>query len=220
MAKVKVCPRIALPAPSVTLPPPPPLIPTSVVTLKSVPSASPPVPVSTLIKKDVPPPTASSSPLPTKKACCPPPPFIKGQVGRKLFSLQQPRFFCSFPNGCSLIISAFRKPLPHENCKTKFVIIDPYGGTWCAPRVFEVWCDEVESGAITKDDFITHQIAIVRDGSEFFISFSDRKTRVNLITYEIQKQIPLEEEEEAFPQADSEDKHEKRDPDFHPDELD
>ena len=207
MVKVKNCPCIALPAPYATLPPLPPIIPTSVVMLKSVPSAPHPVPV--------PPATASTFPPPTKKVC--PPPFIKGQVGRKFFSLQQPRLFSNFPDGYSLIVSCFRKPLPHENSKSKYIIVDPYGGTWVAPRVFEVWRDEVESGALTKDEFITHRIAIVRDGNNFFLSFSDNKTKVNLVTYQIQKHPAEEEEEEAFPLADSEDEREKRDPDFIPD---
>ena len=203
MAKVKNTPRAAVPLP---------LIPTSVVTMKSTPSGPPPLAVSTLVAKSVPSPPTSSYPPPVKKVC--PPPFIKGQVGRKFFSLQQPHSFCSFPDGCSLIVSAFRKPLPHETCKSKFVLIDPFGGTWSAPCVFEVWREEIDLGALTKDEFITHRIAIVRDGNNFFLSFSDIKTKVNLITYEIQKQLPLEEEEEeAFP-ADDDD--EESDPDYLP----
>ena len=219
MPKVKNCPHIALPPPDPSLPPPPPLIPTSVVTKKSVPSAPPPVPISTLITKDVPSAPTSTFPPPTKKVC-PPPPFIKGQVGRKFFSLQQLRSFCNFHDRCSLIVSCFWKPLPHENCKSKYIIIDPYGSTWLAPHVFEVWREEIESGALTKDEFITHCIAIVRDGNNFFLSFSDIKSKVNLVTYQIQKHsADEEEEEEAFPLADSEDECKKRDPDFHPDNI-
>ena len=81
-----------------------------------------------------------------------------------------------------------------------------------APHVFEVWRDEVESGALTKDEFITHRIAIVRDGNNFFLSFSDNKTKVNLVTYQIQKH-PSDIEEEAFPA----DEDNESDPDFIPD---
>ena len=169
MVKVKNCTRIALPAPSATLPLPPPLIPSSVVTIKSVSSAPPPVPISTLINKDVP------SPPPSKKPC---PPFIRGQVGRKFFSLSQPRSYSKIPDGCSLIIAGFRKPLPHENVKSHFVILDPFGGVWTSPRVFEIWHEEVDSGALSSDEFVTHRVALVRNGSEFFLAFSDRKSLV------------------------------------------
>ena len=113
MPKVKTCPCIALLPPDATLPPPPPLIPSSTVLLKTVPSAPP-----------------SSFPPPSKKPC---PPFIRGQVGHKFFSLSQPRSYTKIPDGCSLIITGFQKPLPHENVKTSFVLIDPFGGTWSLP---------------------------------------------------------------------------------------
>ena len=131
MVKVKTCPRIALPPPDAILPPPPPLIPTSSVILKSVPSAP-----STPSKPPCVPP-------PNKKPC--PPPFIRGQVGRKFFSLAQPRNCTRLPDGCSLIIAGFRKVLPHENVNSKFIIIDPFGNTWSAPKVFDVWREEIDS---------------------------------------------------------------------------
>ena len=111
MVKVKNCPRITLPTPDASLPPPPPLIPTSIVTVKSVPSAPPPIPISALVKKLAPPPSAP----PSKKPC--PQPFIRGQVGRKFFSLSQLHTYTKIPDGCSLIIAGFRKPLPHETVK-------------------------------------------------------------------------------------------------------
>ena len=198
MVKVKTCPCIALPTPSVTLPPPPPLVPSSVIIMKSVPSA-PPSPI----------------PPPAKKPC---PPFIRGQVGRKFFSLSQLRSYSKIPNGCSLIVAGFRKPLPHETVKSQFIILDPFGGTWTSPQVFNVWREEVESGALTSDEFATHRVALVRNGVEFFLAFSDRKSQVNNVLHQIQ-QDPISDDE-AFPNADSEDEREKRDPDFHPDELD
>ena len=211
MLKVKNCPRITLPTPDPSLPPPPPLIPSSIVTIKSVPSAPPPVPISMLIKKIVP-----SDPPPSKKLC--PHPFIRGQVGHKFFSLSQPRSYTKIPDGCSLIIVGFRKPLPHENVKSSFVFLDPYGGTWMSPQVFNVWREEVESGALTSDEFATHRVALVRNGVEFFLAFSDRKTQINNVTNQIQ-QDP-KSDDEAFPNADSEDEREKHDPDFFPDNED
>ena len=104
MPKVKVCPRIVLLPPDAAVPPPPPLIPTSIMTIKSVPSAPPPALISTLINKVVPSASPSSVPPPYKKPC---PPFIRGQVGRKFFSLSQPRSYMKIPNGCSLIIAGF-----------------------------------------------------------------------------------------------------------------
>ena len=123
MVKVKTCPCIALPPPDATLPPPPPLIPSSTVLLKTTPSTPPPVPISALITKDVP-----SILPPSKKPC--PPPFIRGQVGRKFFSLAQPRSYMKIPDGCSLIIAGFRKPLPHEFVNVKHILLDPFGGVW------------------------------------------------------------------------------------------
>ena len=202
MVKVKSCPRIALPPPDVTLPPPPPLIPTSVVTLKTVPSA----------------PSTPSKPLcvpPPNKKSSPPPPFIRGQVGRKFFSLIQPRSCSRIPIGCSLIIASYRKALPHENVNSKFIIIDPFGNTWSAPKVFDVWWEEIETKALNSDEFVTHRIAIVRDDSNFFLAFSNRKTHVNNVTQELQRDLVFSDDD-AFPNADSEDEREKRDPDFLP----
>ena len=223
MAKVKVSLHIVLPSPK-SNPPPPPLIPTSVVTLKSTPSTPPPIPFSALVKKLAPsappssfsPPSAppSSFPPPSKKPC--PSPFIKGQVGRKFFSLSQPRSYTKIP-GCSLIIAGFRKPFPHENVNLKHVILDPYGGVWTAPRVFDVWHKEIESGALTSDEFSTHQVALVHNRGEFFLAFSDRKSQINNVLHQIQADP---NDDEAFPNADSEDKREKRDPDFLPDDED
>ena len=196
MVKVKNSPHITLPAP---------LIPTSIITLKSVPSAPPLVPISMLITKDVP-----SAP-PSKKPC--PQPFIRGQVGRKFFSLSQPKSYTKIPDRCSLIIAGFRKPLPHEMVKTHFVILDPFGGVWTSPKVFEVWHEEVESGALTSDEFATHRVALVRNGAEFFLAFSDRKSQVNNVLHQIQADP---DDDDAFPNADTEDEREKRDPDFLP----
>ena len=197
MVKVKNCPRIALPTP---------LIPTSVVTMKSIPSTPPPVPISKVVPSAPP----SSTPPPTKK------PFIRGQVGRKFFSLSQPRSYTKIPNGCSLIIVGFQKPLPHETVENKYIILDPFGGFWCAPRVFEVWREEVESGALTTNKFVTHRMALVRNGTEFFLAFSDRKTHVNNVINEVQQDPIDDDDDEAFPNADTEDEREKRDPDFLP----
>ena len=196
MPKVKVCPCPALPSPDPCLPPPPPLIPTSTVIVKSVPSAPPPIPISALIMK-VPP----SFPPPSKKSC--PQPFIRGQVGRKFFSLSQPKSYTKIPDGCSLIIAGYRKPLPHETVKAKFIILDPFGGVWTAPKVFKVWCKEIESGALSSDEIATHRVALVRNGAEFFLAFSDRKSQVNNVLHEIQ-QDPSSDDE-AFPNADTED---------------
>ena len=201
MVKVKVSPHVALP--------PPPLIPTSTVIVKSSPSTPPPppVPICSLIRKVVP-----SAPPPPKKPC--PQPFIRGQVRRKFFSLSQPKSYTKIPDRCSLIIAGFRKPLPHESVKTRFVILDQFGGVWSSPRVFEVWRKEVESGALTSDEFATHRIALVQNGAEFFLSFSDRKTQINNVLHEIQQD--LSSDDKAFPNADTEDEREKRDPDFLP----
>ena len=205
MVKVKACPRIALPAPSASLPPPPPLIPTSTVLVKTVPSA----------------PSTPSKPLcvppPNKKPC--PPPFIRGQVGRKFFSLTQPRNCTRLPDGYSLIIAGFRKVLPHENVNSKYIILDPFGNAWSAPKVFDIWREEIESRALSSNEFQSHRIALVRDANDFFLAYSDRKTHVNNVVHQVQKDLDFSDDE-AFPQADSEDERKKRDPDFHPDELD
>ena len=191
MVKVKVSPNIALL--------PPPLIPTSTVLLKTVPSV----------------PSAPSKPQclppPNKKPCSPP--FIRGQVGRKFFSLAQPRNCSRIPDGCSLIIAGFRKVLPHENVNSKYIILDPFGNAWSAPKVFDVWQEEIDSRALSSDEFQSHRIALVRDRDEFFLAYSDRKTHVNNVVHQIQKDFS---DDEAFPQADSEDEREKRDPDFLP----
>ena len=202
MVKVKNCPRIALPPPATSLPPPPPLIPTSTVIVKSVPS-TPSIPLCV--------------PPPSKKSC--PPPFIRGQVGRKFFSLAQPRSCSRIPIGCSLIIASYRKALLHENVNSKFVIIDPFGNTWSVPKVFDVWREEIETKALNSDEFVTHRIAIVRDDANFFLAFSDRKTHVNNVIHELQRDIDFSDDE-AFPNVDSEDKREKHDPDFLPNDED
>ena len=204
MVKVKNCPCIALPAPSATLPPPPPLIPTSTVIMKSIPST----------------PSTPSKPLcvppPNKKSCAP---FIRGQVGRKFFSLTQPRNYTRIPDGCSLIIAGFRKVLPHENVNSKFVILDPFGNAWSAPKVFDVWREEIDSHALSSDEFVTHHIAIVRDHDEFFLAFSDRKTHVNNVINHLQRDLDFSDDD-AFPNTDTEDEREKHDPDFLPSDND
>ena len=215
MPKVKNCPRIALPASSATLPLPPPLIPSSTVLVKSVPSAPPPVPISSLIANVVPSAPPSSSPPPSKKPC---PPFIRGQVGRKFFSLSQPRSYTKIPDGCSLIVAGFRKPLPHETVKSKHIILDPFGGTWSAPHVFNIWHKEIESGALSSDELTTHRVALVRNSAEFFLAFSDRKSQINNVLHQIQ-QDPISDDD-AFPNADTKDERKKCDPDFLPDEED
>ena len=190
MVKVKNCLCIALPPPDATLPPPPPIIPTSTVIVKSIPST----------------PSTPSKPLcappPNKKSC--PPPFIRGQVGRKFFSLAQPRNYTRIPDGCSLIVASFRKVLPHEKVNSKFVILDPFRNAWSAPKVFDVWREEIDSCALSSDEFVTHRIAIVRDRDEFFLTFSDRKTHVNNVIHQVQRDLDFSNNE-AFPQADSED---------------
>ena len=230
MPKVKVCPRIVLPSPDPSIPPPPPLIcsstmmiksvpsappppliPSSIVTLKSVPSTTPSIPFSTVIKK-----IAPSAPPPSKKLCSSP--FIKGQVGCKFFSLAQPKSYMKIPDGHSLIIAGFRKPLPHENVNVKHILLDPFRGVWTCPRVFEVWCKEIESGALSSDESSTHCIALVRNGAEFFLAFSDRKTQINNVMHQIQ-QDP-KSDDEAFPNTDSEDESNNHDPDFFPDDED
>ena len=138
-------------------------------------------------------------------------------MGTKFFSLEQPHHYSELPDWCSLIISCCQKPLPHENVKTSFVLLDPFGGAWTSPRVFEIWREEIESGALSSDEFATHRIALVQNGCEFFLAFSDRKSQVNSVLHQIQ-QDPISDEE--VPNADSEDECEKRDLDFHPDELD
>ena len=212
MVKVKNCLRIALPTP---------LIPTSTVLVKSVPSTPPPVPISKVvpsapppvpISKIVPSTPPSSAPPPTKKSC--PQPFIRGQVSHKFFSLSQPRTYTKILDGCSLIIAGFQKPLPHETVKNKYIILDPFSGTWCAPRVFDVWREEVDSGALTSNEFTTHRVALVQNGVEFFLAFSDRKSHINNVLHEIQ-QDPSSDDD-AFPNVDTEDEREKRDPDFLP----
>ena len=205
MPKVKMCPRIALPPPDATIPPPPPLIPTSLVTVKTVPSLP-----STPSKPQCVPP-------PNKKSC--PPPFIRGQVGCKFFSLAQPHAYTRIPIGCSLIITGYRKVLPHENINSKFIIIDPFGNTWSAPKVFDIWREEIETKALCSDKFVMHRIAVVRDTNDFFLAFSDRKTNINNVINHLQRDLDLSDDD-AFPNVDSEDEHEKHVPDFHPDELD
>ena len=118
------------------------------------------------------------------------------------------------PDRCSLIIAGFRKPLPHENVKSSFVLLDPFGGAWTSPQVFNVWRDEVESGALTSDEFATHRVALVRNGCEYFLAFSDRKSQVKNVLHQIQ--ADPSDDEEAFPNMDTEDEREKRDPDFLP----
>ena len=85
------------------------------------------------------------------------------------------------------------------------------------PRVFEVWCEEVDSGALSSDEFSSHRVALVWNGSEFFLAFSDRKSQVKNVLHQIQADP---DDDEAFPNADSEDKCEKHDPDFLPDDDD
>ena len=177
--------------------------------MKSVPSTPPPAPISALIKKVVP-----SAPPPSKKPCSPP--FIKGQVGHKFFSLSQPRSYMKIPNGCSLIIAGFRKPLPHEKVKSHFILLDPFGTVWSSPQVFNVWHEEIKSGALTSDEFTTHHVALVRNGVEFFLAFSDRKSQINNVLHEIQQDT----DEDEFPLIDEEDPCEKRDLDFLPNDND
>ena len=203
MPKVKLCPCIMLPTPSPCDPPPPLLIPSSIVTLKSLPSAPP-----------------SSFPPLVKKTCPPPQPFIRGQVGRKFFSLTQPKSYTKLIDGCSLIIVGFQKPLPHKLVNTKFIILDPFSGVWTSPQVFDVWWEEIDSGALPTDEMHTHQIALVKNSSEFFLTFSNRKSQLNSIVHQIQQDPATNSDKEAFPNVDSEDEREKKDPDFHPDELD
>ena len=85
---------------------------------------------------------------------------------------------------------------------------------WTALKVFEVWRDEVESGALSTDEFVTHRVALVRNGAEFFLAFSDRKSQVNNVLHQIQQE-PISDDD-AFPNADTEDEREKHDPDFLP----
>ena len=85
--------------------------------------------------------------------------------------------------------------------------------------MFNVWREEVESGALTSDEFTSHRVALVWNGAEFFLAFSDRKSQINNVLHQIQQE-PALSDDEMFPNVDSEDEREKRDPDFHPDELD
>ena len=75
----------------------------------------------------------------------------------------------------------------------------------------------MESGALTSDEFSTHHVALVRNGAEFFLAFSNRKSQINNVLHQIQAD-PVDDK--AFPNADSEDKREKRDPDFFPNDED
>ena len=81
--------------------------------------------------------------------------------------------------------------------------------------MFDVWREEVDLGALTSDEFTTHRVALVRNGAEFFLAFSDRKSQVNNVLHQIQ-QDPIDDDDEAFPNMDTEDEREKRDPDFLP----
>ena len=186
MPKVKNCPRIMLPTPANTLPLPPPLVPSSIVLMKTVLSA----------------PSTPSKPLcvppPNKKSC--PPPFIRGQVGRKFFSLAQPRNCTRIPDGCSLIIAGFRKVLPYEKVNSKYIILDPFGNAWSAPKVFDVWHEEVESHALSSDEFQSYRIAVVRDANDFFLAFSNRKTHINNVIHELQRDLDFSDNEASHKQ--------------------
>ena len=134
-------------------------------------------------------------------------------MGRKFFTLTQPCTYTRIPDGYSLIVAGFQKVLPHKNVNSKFVILDPFGNAWSAPKVFDVWREEVDSHALSTDEFVTHRVAIVRDRDEFFLAFSDRKTNVNNVINHLQRDLDFSDDD-AFPNADSEDEREKHDPDL------
>ena len=189
--RVKNMQRIAIPS---TLPPPPPCtdIPPS---YDNIPSTSP--------KLKCP---------PTKKTCRSNT-IIKGQVGTKFFSLDQLRPYTELLDGCSLIISSCQKPLLHEQVNTKFLLLDAFGMKWTAPRVVDVWREQVDKGLV-EDELKTHQVALVRSGSDFFLAHSDKKTKYTQVIHSIIPQISSDsEEEDPFPPASNEDED---DSDFQP----
>ena len=89
----------------------------------AVPSTFPPPPPRT----DMPPffssfPTTTPSlKHPPIKKTCRSNAIIKGQVGTKFFSLERAHPYTELPDGCSLIISTCRKPLPHKK-RSKYKI--------------------------------------------------------------------------------------------------
>ena len=78
----------------------------------------------------------------------------------KAFFIGMSKSYTEIPDGCSLIISGCQKPLPHEAVNSEFIILDPFGGKWTSPQVFNVWQEEVEMKVIKDDKLKTHQIAL------------------------------------------------------------
>ena len=140
----------------------------------TVPSTIPPPPACTdiLPSFDNIPTTSPTLRCPPIKKTCQSNAIIKGQVGTKFFSLEQPHHYSELPDGCSLIISCCQKPLPHENVNTKFVLLDTFSMKWSAPKIVDVWQEQVEAGTI-EDELKTHQVTLICSGSDFYLSHSD-----------------------------------------------
>ena len=211
VANGKPSPKNEVPTPKKTTPPPPPLS-----DLTALPSGLPPppsfpnVPFSIIIKKSIPslPPIVPKLAPPPAKKVTPPTPFIKGQIGHVFFTMSQPRSYLEMPHGYSLIIGSFRKPFSHEHVKTNYIIVDPLGNNWTSPEVFNIWRETVERGEVPDIDQKLFRIAIVRLGNEFRLCSSSHKKsfKEQIITIKDGHQLA------------DEDKCEKKDPDYVPEE--
>ena len=150
MPKTKVCPRSAV-QPAITIPPLP------------SPIALPPV----------------ASPLPKKKSV-PSHPFISSVVGKLYFSLTPVHHYFSIPHGKSIIISNFRKALPHEKVESgSYVLTNAFDGLWLAPEVFDKWREAVESRTVPELDLTTNRLSLAHIGLEFSLYIGEGGVTVN-----------------------------------------
>ena len=140
--------------------------------------------------------------------------LIKGQFGSIFFAPGFVRKCEEVPVGYSLIIHTFRKPFSFEHAKTKYVLVDPFGEKWTSPETFNLWRECMEKGEAKEIDIKLYHLLLVHLPKYFTLSTLLHKNKYSEQIHTIHMPGSGDEEIEAFPADDEDDKN---DSDFEPD---
>lgn len=95
-------------------------------------------------------------------------PFLNGILGKLYFSLAQIHSYVDIPEGKSIIISHFRKSLPHKRVEVgSYILEDTFNNLWSAPEVFLKWHKDIDTSAIKELDINTYWISLAWVDNEY-----------------------------------------------------